>query len=71
VGNIVTDHVRHKYRQGLIAVVILGVLTLVINTYFETIVPEDIRISIIAFSAAAGCVLGLKYLVHKIQRKAE
>lgn len=71
MGNFVTNHINNKFRQGLIAVVILGIITLVINTCFETMVPEDIRISITAFSAAAACVLGLKYLVHKIQSKVE
>jgi len=71
VGNNITNHIIHKYRQGLIAVVILGVITLVINTTFSNVVSEDIRISITAFSAAAGCALGLKYLVHKIQSRVE
>lgn len=71
MGNIVTSHINNKFKQGLIAVVILGIISLVINTCFDTMVSEDIRISITAFSAAAGCVLGLKYLVHKIQSKVE
>jgi len=60
---------RNKYKLGLIIVVVLNAISLFVNTIIKDNLSEDLRISITAFSAAALCVIGLKYLIYRMNKK--
>lgn len=64
----VTNAVEQKFKVGLMMVVFLGIVSLAINTILINNVSEDVRISITSFFAAAFCVLGLKFLIYRINK---
>jgi hypothetical protein len=60
---------RSKYKLGIIIVIVLNVISLSVNTILKDNLSEDVRISITAFSAAALCALGLRYLIYRMNQK--
>ncbi len=71
MGNFITKIFDHKIKQGLLAVLVLCLLSFVLNTVAKNRVSEDVRISVTVFTVAAGCVLGLKILVSRMHQKSE
>lgn len=71
MGKSLTRLFDNKTKQGLFVVLVLCLISFVINTLAKNEVSEDLRISVTAFTVAAVCALGLKFLVARMRKKAE